>query len=96
MSRVDGLGFRSKPDLLQRHKLVQTQTYPFIEKREKGLREGIQKRRKNYCQSKFLFYKKLLAMNQWEIMVRTKDDQYERVDYRTIFYLILFQNSVFI
>ena len=37
MSRVDGLSFRSKPDLLQRHK-TNTNTYPVIEKeRGKGL-----------------------------------------------------------
>ena len=33
MSRVDGLSFRSKLDLLQQYKQVQTKTYPFIEKR---------------------------------------------------------------
>ncbi len=27
----DGLSFRSKPDLRQRHKQAQTQTYPFVD-----------------------------------------------------------------
>ncbi len=33
ISRGDGLSFRSKPDLCQRHKQEQKQTYPFIAKR---------------------------------------------------------------
>ena len=57
MRRVDVLSFRSKPDLLQRHKTC-TNIYPFIEKeRRKGLREGSRKKRENYSQSKFLFQK---------------------------------------
>ena len=48
-------------------KQVQTNTYPFIEKeRGKGLREGSRKKRENNSQSKFLFQKQLVAMNQWE------------------------------
>ena len=44
MSRVDGLSFRSKPDLLQRHIQVQTNTYPFIEKERRGIKGSIQKK----------------------------------------------------
>ena len=57
MNRVGGLGFRSKPDLLQRHKISTNKyIYPFIEtERERGLREGSRKKQENYSRSKFLF-----------------------------------------
>ena len=46
-------------------KQVQTNTYLLIEKeRGKGLREGSRKKRENNSQSKFLFQKQLVAMNQ--------------------------------
>ena len=67
MSRVDGLSFRSKPDLLQRHKQTSTNKYIFIYRKEegKGIKGRIQKKnQENYSQSKFLFEKQLVAMNQ--------------------------------
>ena len=44
MSRVDGLSFRSKPDLFQRHKTI-TNKYKsiYLKKKGKGLREGSRK-----------------------------------------------------
>ena len=46
MSRVDGLSFRSKPDLLQRHEQIQTHTYPLMRKEEQRI-----KKREKYSQS---------------------------------------------
>ena len=47
-------------------KQVQTNTYQFIEKEwGKGLREGSRKKLENYSQSKFLFQKQLVVMNQY-------------------------------
>ena len=65
---VDGLSFRSKLDLLQRHKQVRKNTFLIYRQRGNGLREGSIKRghglregsikkREHYSQSKFLFEK---------------------------------------
>ena len=62
MSRVEGLSFRSKPDLFQRHEQAQTNAfYPFIgKKEEKGIKGRIQKKtQENYSQSKLLFEKQV-------------------------------------
>ena len=60
MSRVDGFSFGSKTDLLQRHKQVQTNTHPFIEK-ERG-KGRIQKKRKS---RKTIVYKSFSFRNNW-------------------------------
>ena len=55
MIRVDGLSCRSKLDLLQRHKQVQTNTYPFIAMRGEKDKGRINKKQEKYSQSKLLF-----------------------------------------
>ena len=100
MSRVDGLSFRSKPELgQQRHKQVQTNKYKSVysKKRSNGLREAYPE--KWYSQSKLHIsqttekpFKNQLRTNKSEV-VRTKDDQYENVDYWTIKVVYNFQAS---
>ena len=50
MIRVDGLSFRSKPDLLQRHKTSTNKYISIYIKREgKGIKGRIQKEAGKYC-----------------------------------------------
>ena len=54
-------------------KQVQTNSYPFIKRAEgKGFREGSREKWENYSQSKFIFQKQLVAVDQYKV-ARTQD-----------------------